>query len=43
MTGQQADVSQIAKATCLTRQTIYRIHGNPAASECARALPPWGL
>ena len=41
MLGQQASIAQIAKATGLTRQTIYRIKDDPAGSE--RALASWGL
>jgi DNA-binding phage protein len=41
MLGQQAGIAQIAKATGLTRQTIYRIKDDPAGSE--RALASWGL
>jgi putative DNA-invertase from lambdoid prophage Rac len=33
--------AQIAKATGLSRQTIYRIQGDPAGAE--RALATWGL
>jgi hypothetical protein len=41
MLGQQAGIAQIAKATGLTRQTIYRIKDDPAGSE--RALASSGL
>jgi putative DNA-invertase from lambdoid prophage Rac len=42
MLGQGAvGVAQIAKATGLSRQAIYRIKGDPAASEAA--LAAWGL
>jgi len=34
-------VSQIAKLTGLSRQTIYRIQGDPAGAE--KALATWGL
>jgi putative DNA-invertase from lambdoid prophage Rac len=34
-------VSRIARATGLTRQTIYRIQSDPAAAE--RAMAAWGL
>jgi putative DNA-invertase from lambdoid prophage Rac len=34
-------VAQIAKETGLSRQTIYRINEDPAASEAA--LATWGL
>jgi putative DNA-invertase from lambdoid prophage Rac len=39
MLDQQAmGVAQIAKATGLTRQTVYRIKGDPAGAEVA-----WGM
>jgi putative DNA-invertase from lambdoid prophage Rac len=47
LTGQSAEifgsmpVAQIAKETGLSRQTIYRINEDPAASEVA--LTTWGL
>jgi putative DNA-invertase from lambdoid prophage Rac len=42
MLGQQAVGSaQIAKETGLTRQTVYRIKGDPAGAE--GALAAWGL
>jgi putative DNA-invertase from lambdoid prophage Rac len=37
MLGQTANVIQIAKATNLSRQTVYRIKGDPAAAEAALA------
>jgi putative DNA-invertase from lambdoid prophage Rac len=37
MLGQSANVIQIAKATNLSRQTVYRIKGDPAAAEAALA------
>ena len=33
--GQSANVIQIAKATNLSRQTVYRIKDDPAAAEAA--------
>src|SRR5262245_8914073 len=42
MLGQQAvGIAQIAKQTGLTRQTVYRIKGDPAGAEAA--LTAWGL
>ena len=42
MLGQQAmGVAQIAKATGLSRQTVYRIKDDPAGSEAA--LAAWGM
>ena len=42
MLGQQAvGIAQIAKETGLTRQTVYRIKGDPAGAE--GALVAWGL
>jgi DNA invertase Pin-like site-specific DNA recombinase len=41
MIGQEAGVSMIAKATGLSRQTIYRIKDDSAGSEAA--LATWGL
>src|SRR5262245_41383834 len=42
MLGQQAvGIAQIAKATGLTRQTVYRIKGDPAGAEAA--LGVWGM
>jgi putative DNA-invertase from lambdoid prophage Rac len=42
MLGQPAVViAQIAKETGLTRQTVYRIKGDPAGAE--GALVAWGL
>jgi putative DNA-invertase from lambdoid prophage Rac len=42
MLGQEAaGIARIAKVTGLTRQTVYRIQGDPAASEAA--LAAWGL
>ena len=38
---QTVGITQIAKETGLTRQTIYRIKGDPAAAEAALAV--WGL
>jgi DNA invertase Pin-like site-specific DNA recombinase len=41
MLGRGAGISEIAKSTALSRQTIYRIKGNPG--EAAAALASWGL
>ena len=42
MLGQQAvGIAQIARETGLTRQTVYRIKGDPAGAE--GALGVWGL
>ena len=41
MLGQIANIVAIAKATKLSRQTIYRIKDDPAATETALSL--WGL
>jgi putative DNA-invertase from lambdoid prophage Rac len=42
MLGQQTlGIAQIAKETGLTRQTVYRIKGDPAGAE--GALVAWGL
>ena len=42
MLGQQAiGIAQIAKATGLSRQTVYRIKDDPAG--CEAALAAWGL
>jgi DNA invertase Pin-like site-specific DNA recombinase len=42
MLGQHAaGIAQIAKATGLSRQTVYRIKDDPAGSEAA--LAAWGL
>jgi putative DNA-invertase from lambdoid prophage Rac len=42
MLGQQAaGIAQIAKETGLTRQSVYRIKGDPAGAEAA--LAAWGL
>jgi DNA-binding phage protein len=42
MLGQQTvGIAQIAKETGLTRQTVYRIKGDPAGAEAA--LAAWGL
>ena len=41
MLGQSANIIAIAKATNLSRQTIYRIKDDPAATETALTL--WGL
>jgi putative DNA-invertase from lambdoid prophage Rac len=40
MLGQDANVVQIAQATNLSRQTVYRIKDDPAAAEAA--LATWG-
>jgi putative DNA-invertase from lambdoid prophage Rac len=40
MFGQDANVAQIAKATNLSRQTVYRIKDDPVAAEAA--LATWG-
>ena len=37
MLGESAGISAIAKATGLTRQTIYRIKDDPAAAEASLA------
>jgi DNA invertase Pin-like site-specific DNA recombinase len=37
MLGQSAGIAAIAKATELSRQTIYRIQADPAAAEAALA------
>ena len=37
MLGQSANIIAIAKATNLSRQTVYRIKDNPAAAEAALA------
>jgi putative DNA-invertase from lambdoid prophage Rac len=39
MLGESAGISAIAKATGLTRQTIYRIRDDPAAAEAS--LTAW--
>jgi putative DNA-invertase from lambdoid prophage Rac len=39
--AQAYGIAQIAKATNLTRQTVYRIKDDPAA--CEAALAAWGL
>jgi DNA invertase Pin-like site-specific DNA recombinase len=42
MLGQEAvGIAQIAKETGLTRQTVYRIKGDPTGAEVA--LAAWGL
>ena len=41
MLGQSAGIAHVAKATGLSRQTIYRIKADPAGSETA--LANWGL
>jgi putative DNA-invertase from lambdoid prophage Rac len=42
MLGEQpVGVAQIAKETGLTRQTVYRIKGDPAGAEAA--LVAWGM
>jgi hypothetical protein len=38
--GQSANIIAIAMATILSRQTVYRIKGDPAAAEAA--LATWG-
>jgi DNA invertase Pin-like site-specific DNA recombinase len=38
MLGQSITISDVAKATGLTRQTIYRIKGDPASAEKALAM-----
>jgi len=40
-TPESTAVTQVAKATGLSRQTIYRIQGDPAGAE--KALASWGL
>ena len=41
MLGQSASTSHIAKISGLSRQTVYRIKDDPAATETALTL--WGL
>ena len=41
MIGHDKGIAEIAKATDLSRQTVYRIKDNPA--ECAASLAAWGL
>jgi DNA invertase Pin-like site-specific DNA recombinase len=41
MLNQQASISTVAKATGLSRQTIYRINGDRVAAEAA--LVDWGM
>lgn len=41
MLSQEAGVSAIAKATSLSRQTVYRIQAEPAGAEAA--LSSWGM
>ena len=41
MLSQEASISAIAKATGLSRQTIYRIDGDRVAAEAA--LVEWGM
>jgi putative DNA-invertase from lambdoid prophage Rac len=42
MLGQEAiSIAQIARETDLTRQTVYRIKGDPAGAEAA--LAAWGM
>jgi|SRR5262252_127092 len=38
---QAAGIAQIAKETSLSRQTVYRINGDPAGAEAA--LVAWGM
>lgn len=38
MLGQNAGISEIAKATALSRQTVYRVQDDPAAAEAALAV-----
>jgi putative DNA-invertase from lambdoid prophage Rac len=38
MLGQNVNIVEIAKAACLSRQTIYRIKDDPAAAEAALAI-----
>jgi DNA invertase Pin-like site-specific DNA recombinase len=40
MLGKDANIVQIAKATNLSRQTVYRIKDDPAAAEASLAM--WG-
>lgn len=39
--AQQAGISEVSKATGLSRQTVYRIQADPAAAEAALAV--WGM
>lgn len=39
--AQQAGISEVSKATGLSRQTLYRIQADPAAAEAA--LAAWGM
>jgi putative DNA-invertase from lambdoid prophage Rac len=41
MLGQEGNVAQVAKATGLSRQTVYRIKDDPASAEAA--LATWGV
>jgi putative DNA-invertase from lambdoid prophage Rac len=41
MLGKSSSVGEVAKSTGLTRQTVYRIKDDPAASEAA--LATWGV
>ena len=41
MLSQATGIAQIAKAAGLSRQTVYRIKGDPAA--CEAALTAWGI
>ena len=39
--GKSASVGEVARVTGLTRQTVYRIKGDPVGAEAA--LATWGI
>ena len=41
MLGKSASVGEVARVTGLTRQTVYRIKGDPVGAE--GALATWGI
>jgi putative DNA-invertase from lambdoid prophage Rac len=41
MLGKSASVGEVARTIGLTRQTVYRIKGDPGAAEAA--LATWGI
>jgi putative DNA-invertase from lambdoid prophage Rac len=41
MLGKSASVGEVARVTGLTRQTVYRIKGDPVGAEAA--LATWGI
>jgi putative DNA-invertase from lambdoid prophage Rac len=41
MLGKSASIGEVAKTTGLTRQTVYRIKGDPVGAEAA--LATWGI